>query len=86
LSDKKNEKHLILHNKSIDGKINNNTFSIKLSADNTIKTLFLNNNLIAILTGKEKPEQMVLVDKTAPEQLTDFLIMFSFSEIFQNPN
>lgn len=81
-----NTKYPILHNKSIDGKINNYSFSIKLSADNTIKTIFLNNKRIAILSGKEKPTQMILVDNDAPDQLTDFLIMFSFSEIFQNPN
>jgi len=87
LTDKaSSSKNLILHNKSIDGKINNNSFSIKLSANNSIKTIFANNKLVAIILGKEKPTQMVLVDKDAPGQLTDFLIMFSFSEIFQNPN
>ena len=34
-------KNLIVHVKSIDGKINNTNFSIKLSADNTIKTIFI---------------------------------------------
>ncbi len=75
----------IIHGKSIDGKINNTAFSIKLSADNTIKTIFINNKLSLILTGGERPTQMVLVDKAIPENLMNFLIMFSFSEIFQNP-
>ena len=75
-----------MHIKSIDGKINNANFSIKLSADNTIKTIFINEKLTLILSGKEKPAQMVVVDKEAPDELIDFLIMFSFSEIFQNPN
>lgn len=81
-----NQKYPIMHNKSIDGKINNILFSIKLSANNAIKTIFINNKIVAILSGKEKPTQMVLVDKDAPGYLTDFLIMFSFSEIFQTPN
>jgi hypothetical protein len=79
-------KYPIVHVKSIDGKINNAHFSIKLSANNTIKTIFINDKLSMILSGKEKPYQMVLVDKNADEQLSDFLIMFSFSEIFKNPN
>ena len=87
LTDKLNKvKNLIVHIKSIDGKINNANFSIKLSADNTIKTIFINEKLTLILSGKEKPAQMVVVDKEAPDELIDFLIMFSFSEIFQNPN
>ncbi len=79
-------KYSIVHVKSIDGKINNTNFSIKLSANNSIKTIFINDKLSMIISGKEKPYQMVLVDKNADEQLSDFLIMFSFSEIFKNPN
>ena len=87
LTDKlKTAKFPILHEKLIDGKINNTSFSIKLSADNTIKTIFINNKLSLILSGREKPTLMVLVEKAIPENLMNFLIMFSFSEIFQNPN
>ncbi len=87
LTDKvNNKKYPIIHVKSIDGKINNIPFSIKLSDNNIIKTIFINNKLTMILSGKGKPFQMVLVDKEAPSALSDFLIMFSFSEIFQNPN
>jgi hypothetical protein len=87
LSEKMNKsKYPIVHVKSIEGKINNTNFSIKLSANNTIKTIFINDKISMILSGKEKPFQMVLVDKEAPTALSDFLIMLSFSEIFQNPN
>jgi len=87
LSDKSiNTKYPIVHLKTIDGKINNTSFSIKLSANNSIKTLFINNKISIILSGIKKPYQMVLVDKDAPSDVTDFLIMLAYSEIFQNPN
>jgi hypothetical protein len=87
LSDKLTDtKFPIIHTKSIEGKINNTPFAIKLSANNTIKTIFINDTLIAILAGKEKPTHLVMVDKSAAVELTNLLIMLSFSEIFQNPN
>lgn len=87
LSDKLTETKLpIIHVKSVEGKINNTSFAIKLSANNTIKTIFINEKLTAILAGKEKPTHMVMVDKSAAVELTNLLIMLSFSEIFQNPN
>ncbi len=79
-------KYPIVHVKSIDGKIYNTPFSIKLSANNTIKTIFINQKLALIVAGKNKPTQMVVVDKEANEKIKDFLLMMSFSEIFQTPN
>lgn len=87
LSDKSTTiKYPIVHNKTIEGKIYNKQFAIKISAENNLKSIFMNGQLTAILSGKDKPLQMVLVDKNPDAALTRFLIMFSYSEIFQNPN
>jgi hypothetical protein len=79
-------KYPIVHIKSIDGKIYNTPFSIKLSADNNIKTIFINQKMALIVVGKNKPIQMVEVDKEVSEKIKDFLLMMSYSEIFQTPN
>jgi hypothetical protein len=79
-------KYPIVHLKSIEGKIYNTPFSIKISSNNTLKTIFINQKMALIVAGKNKPTHMVVVDKEVSEKIKDFLLMMSFSEIFQTPN
>lgn len=79
------EKKEIFSAKVINGRFKQQLFSIHINYANNLKTIYINGQLSFIAQGKNKPYQMVEVSPVEDIELKNFLLMMSFSEIFQLP-
>lgn len=79
------EKKEIFSAKVINGRFKQQLFSIHINYANNLKTIYINGQLSFIAQGKNKPSQMVEVATVEDIELKNFLLMMSFSEIFQLP-
>lgn len=79
------EKKEIFSAKVINGRFKQQFFSIHINYANHLKTIYINGTLSLIAQGKNKPSQMIEVIPVEDIELKNFLLMMSFSEIFQLP-
>lgn len=79
------EKRKIISAKSIQGNFKTHTFKILINYANNLKTIFLDDQMIVVAEGKNKPYQMVATKTDNNNEIINFLLQLSFSEIFQMP-
>jgi hypothetical protein len=80
------EKRKIISAKSIEGKFKTQRFKILINYANNLKTIFIDDKMVMVVEGRNKPFQMVTADAAADEEIKNFLLQMSFSEIFQMPS
>lgn len=76
----------IIHSKVIEGTIYKHSFAIKMSANNRLKTILLDDKIVMIVEGTNKPHQMVSMDNDIPIEIKNLLLLMAYGEIFQSPN
>ncbi len=79
------EKRKIIHASVITGNYNNDQFKISMNNASQLSVIYLNEKVVAIVQGLKKPRQMVLVDKSISTSMLNFLLLLSYSEVFQMP-
>jgi len=79
------EKKKIISDKSIEGNFKGHTFKILINYANNLKTIFIDDKMVLVAEGKNKPHQMVGDNLDNNSEMINFLLQMSFSEIFQMP-
>jgi hypothetical protein len=79
------EKRKIISAKSIEGNFKAHTFKILINYANNLKTIFIDDKMVLVAEGKNKPYQMVGDNLDNNSEMINFLLQMSFSEIFQMP-
>jgi hypothetical protein len=79
------EKRKIISAKSIEGNFKTHTFKILINYANNLKTIFIDDKMVLVAEGKNKPYQMVGDNLDNNSEMINFLLQMSFSEIFQMP-
>jgi hypothetical protein len=79
------EKRKIISAKSIEGNYKSYKFKILINYANNLKTIFINDKMVMVAEGQNKPLQMVATDTAVDTEVKNFLLLMSFSEIFQMP-
>ena len=80
------EKRKIISAKVIEGNFKDRRFKILLNYANNLKTIYLDDTLILVAEGTNKPYQMVESKLPTDESVKEFLLQMAFSEIFQLPS
>lgn len=80
------EKRKIISAKVIEGNCKGHRFKILLNYANNLKTIYVDDILIIVAEGTNKPLQMVESKVPTDENLKEFLLQMAFSEIFQLPS
>ncbi len=80
------EKKKIISAKSIEGKFKTHSFKILINYANNLKTIFIDDKMVMVAEGQNKPFQMFTADAAADAEIKNFLLQMSFSEIFQMPS
>ncbi len=80
------EKKKIVSAKAIEGKFKSHSFRILLNYSNNLKTIFIDDMMVIVAEGKNKPLQMVTSNSVEDIEIKNFLLQMSFSEIFQFPS
>ena len=76
----------ITHATVISGNVYDQEFSIQFDNGQQLKTLLINNKIVAIIEGNKKPRQMVNVAKENNNNLNNLLLLMAYGELFQSPN
>ena len=79
------EKRKIISAKAIEGNFKSYKFKILINYANNLKTIFINDKMVMVAEGRNKPFQMVAADPAVDTEIKNFLLQMSFSEIFQMP-
>ena len=79
------EKRKIISAKSIEGNFKSYKFKLLINYANNLKTIFINDKMVIVAEGRNKPFQMVAADTEVDTEIKNFLLQMSFSEIFQMP-
>jgi hypothetical protein len=79
------EKRKIISAKAIEGNYKSYKFKILINYANNLKTIFINDKMVMVAEGRNKPVQMVAADPAVDTEIKNFLLQMSFSEIFQMP-
>lgn len=79
-------KRVIVHSKSIEGKIGKDDFTILFNDDIDVKMIYLNKVAIMAVQGKNRPNNLVPLQEINQNTISSLLLMFAYSEIFQSPN
>ena len=80
------EKKKIVSAKVIEGKFKSHQFKILINYANDLKTIFIDDKMVMVAEGKNKPLQMVTTNTLDDIEIKNFLLQMSFSEIFQFPS
>lgn len=80
------EKKRIVSAKVIEGRFKSHNFKILINYDNNLKTIFIDDKMVMVAEGKNKPIQMVTTNTSLDIEMQNFLLQMSFSEIFQFPS
>lgn len=80
------EKRKIISAKSIEGNYKSYKFKILINYANNLKTIFINDKMVMVAEGRNKPIQMVAADTAVDTEIKNFLLQMAFSEIFQMPS
>jgi hypothetical protein len=76
----------ITHSKVISGKLYNHTFKIQFDNDQSLKTILVDEKVVMILDGLNKPRQMVTLPNSLEDSFRNLLILIAYGELFQSPN
>ena len=76
----------ITADKKIQGTYKNVPFTILTSNNNQLKTVWIQDQIAIIMQGNELPTQMVIIQNDISEEFLHFILLFSYSEIFQTPS
>ena len=76
----------IIHSKVIAGTIYKHSFAIKIGANNRLKTILLDDKIVMIVEGLNKPHQMVNLANDLTIEIKNLLLLMAYGEIFQSPN
>ncbi len=79
------EKRKIISAKVIEGKFKSSSFRISINYEANLKTIYIDDKIVIIADGKNKPYQMVASKSNHDMELRNFLLQMAFSEIFQLP-
>ena len=80
------EKKKVVSAKAIEGKFKSHSFRILINYANDLKTIFIDDKMVLVAEGKNKPFQMVSSNSAEDIEIKNFLLQMSFSEIFQLPS
>jgi len=69
----------------IEGKFKSSSFRISINYEANLKTIYIDDKIVIIADGKNKPYQMVASKSNQDMELRNFLLQMAFSEIFQLP-
>jgi hypothetical protein len=75
----------ITHATVISGNVYDQEFSIQFDNGQQLKTILINNKIVAIIEGSKKPRQMVNVAKENNNNLINLLLLMAYGELFQSP-
>lgn len=78
-------KQPIIHSRVVSGTLLNHRFVIQFNFDSNIKTILLDDQIILIVEGENKPSRMVMVPTPHDTAINDLLLLMASSEIFQYP-
>ena len=79
------KKQNIIANKQIKGVYKNSPFTILINYDANVKTIYVDQQLALIAHGEKLPTHMVIVQNNLSEEFLNFMLLFSYSELFQMP-
>jgi hypothetical protein len=85
-SGKSFNKQPIIHSRVVSGTLKNHSFIIQFNFDSNIKTILLDNQIIMIMEGENKPSRMVITPTPHDTEMNDLLLLMASSEIFQYPS
>jgi hypothetical protein len=63
----------------------NSPFSILINYDANIKTIFVDQQLALIVYGDKMPSHMVIAQNNLSDAFLNFMLLLSYSELFQMP-
>ncbi len=72
---------LLMHNCIIEGTIVNMPFKIEISANKYLRSIYLNNKLLAITTGTDAPEIFVNFDAAVSAEIFNALFLVGYSSL-----
>lgn len=72
---------LLIHDCIIEGTMLNLPFKIEISANKYIRSFYLNNKLLAIVTGKDAPEIFVNFDAAISAEIFNALLLVGYSSL-----
>ena len=75
----------LLANKVIKGVFKNSPFTILINYDANIKTIMVDQQIVIIAQGDRLPSHMVIVQNNISDEFLNFILLLSYSELFQMP-
>lgn len=75
----------IVANKQIKGVFKNSPFTILINYDANIKTVLVDQQVALIIYGDVLPSHMVIVQNNISDEFLNFVMLLSYSELFQMP-
>lgn len=79
------KKMALVANKVIKGMFKNSPFTILINYDANIKTILIDQQIAMIVQGDKLPTHMVIVQNNLSDEFLNFILLFSYSELFQMP-
>jgi hypothetical protein len=79
------KKQNIVANKQIKGIYKNSPFLILINYDANIKTIFVDQQLALVVYGDKMPSHMVIAQNNLSDSFLNFMLLLSYSELFQMP-
>lgn len=79
------KKQSIIANKQIKGVYKNSPFTILINYDANIKTILVDQQIALIAYGDTVPTHMVIVQNNLSDEFLNFMLLFSYAELFQMP-
>lgn len=76
----------LIAEKKIEGNYNNIPFSVLITNEGQLKTIYVLDQIAIIVQGKIAPTQMVIVQRDLSPAFLNFILLFTYSEIFQTPS
>jgi len=75
----------VVAEKQIQGTFKNRPFTLNITNGGQHKTVWMQDKMILFMQGDKAPTQMVIAENSVTEEFLNFILLFSFSEIFQTP-
>jgi hypothetical protein len=76
----------ISHTRVITGNLYHHKFKIQFDNDQSLKTILVDDNVVMIIDGFNKPRQMVTLPNIFEDSFMNLLILIAYGELFQSPN
>jgi hypothetical protein len=75
----------IIHSRIITGKLNNQNFAIQFDNGQSIKTILVDDKVIMVIQGDNKPRHMVELPNAVSNEHKNLLLLIAYGELFQSP-